>query len=150
MIEQETVEARVAACPPALQEIIREFQNVEPRERLEYLLEYAMDLPDLPARLHAARDSMEQVHECQAPVFLHTELEDGAPHIDLDIPVESPTVRGYGSILVKGLAGASVEAILQTPEDVYMLLGLHEAISPQRLRGLHALLVYIKRQVAAL
>jgi len=59
-------------------------------------------------------------------------------------------VRGYGSILVKGLAGASVEAILQTPEDVYMLLGLHEAISPQRLRGLHALLVYIKRQVAAL
>jgi len=70
-----------------------------------------MDLPDLPARLHAARDSMEQVHECQAPVFLHTELEDGAPHIDLDIPVESPTVRGYGSILVKGLAGASVEAI---------------------------------------
>ena len=34
-----------------------------------------------------------------------------------------------------------------TPEDVYMLLGLHEAITPQRLRGLHSLLVYMKRQV---
>jgi cysteine desulfuration protein SufE len=68
----------------------------------------------------------------------------------LDIPVEAPTVRGYGSILVSGLSGAPAEAVLAAPEDIYMLLGLHEAISPQRLRGLHALMVHIKRQVVAL
>ncbi len=141
---------RVAACPPALQGIIRDFQDVEPRERLEYLLEYAMDLPELPERLQGARDGMEQVHECQSPVFLHTEMANGRVWLFLDIPVEAPTVRGYGSILVSGLHGAEAEDILRTPEDVYMLLGLHEAISPQRLRGLHALLVYIKRQVVAL
>ena len=141
---------RVAACPPALQGIIRDFQDVEPRERLEYLLEYAMDLPELPARLQGARDAMEQVHECQSPVFLHTEMDNGRVWLFLDIPVEAPTVRGYGSILVSGLNGAEAEDILRTPEDVYMLLGLHEAISPQRLRGLHALMVYIKRQVVAL
>ncbi len=141
---------RVAACPPALQGIIRDFQDVEPRERLEYLLEYAMDLPELPDRLQGARDAMEQVHECQSPVFLHTEMDNGRVWLFLDIPVEAPTVRGYGSILVSGLNGAEAEDILRTPEDVYMLLGLHEAISPQRLRGLHALMVYIKRQVVAL
>ena len=141
---------RVAACPPALQGIIRDFQDVEPRERLEYLLEYAMDLPELPERLQGARDAMEQVHECQSPVFLHTEMDNGRVWLFLDIPVEAPTVRGYGSILVSGLNGAEAEDILRTPEDVYMLLGLHEAISPQRLRGLHALMVYIKRQVVAL
>lgn len=145
----ETIDEKVAACPPALQEIIHDFQSVEPRERLEYLLEYAIDLPDLPERLQAARDSMEQVPECQTPVFLQTEMGDDGLVIHLDIPRESPTVRGYGSILVSGLAGADREAVLRTPEDVYMLLGLHEAISPQRLRGLHALMIHIKRQVVA-
>ena len=109
-----------------------------------------MDLPELPDRLQGARDAMEQVHECQSPVFLHTEMDNGRVWLFLDIPVEAPTVRGYGSILVSGLNGAEAEDILRTPEDVYMLLGLHEAISPQRLRGLHALMVYIKRQVVAL
>jgi cysteine desulfuration protein SufE len=150
MVDDLSFDERVASCPVPLQEIIGEFQEVEPRERLEYLLEYAMDLPDLPERLHAARDGMEQVHECQSPVFLHTEMEGGRLQLYLDIPVEAPTVRGYGSILVSGLSGAPAEAVLAAPEDIYMLLGLHEAISPQRLRGLHALMVHIKRQVVAL
>ena len=111
------------------------------------MLEYAFDLPDLPDRLAARRDQMEQVHECQTPVFLFTEVNDGAVQFYLDIPPESPTVRGYAAILVEGLNGASPEAVLNTPEDVYILLGLHEAITPQRLRGLHSMLVYMKRQV---
>jgi cysteine desulfuration protein SufE len=149
-MEDATFEEKLALCPPLLQAIIEEFRAVEARERLEYLLEYAMDLPDLPPRLAAARDSMEQVHECQTPVFLHTEEADGAVHFFLDIPRESPTVRGYASILVSGFEGATRDEVLRTPEDVYMMLGLHEAISPQRLRGLHSLLIYMKRQVHAL
>lgn len=140
-------DTKVQACPEKLQSIIEEFRMVTPRERLEYLLEYSMDLPDLPDRLHAQRDQMEQVHECQTPVFLFTEIEDDRVQFHLDIPEESPTVRGYGAILVEGLNGAEPQAVLDTPDDVYHLLGLHEAITPQRLRGLHALMVYMKRQV---
>lgn len=147
---EETFEEKLALCPPRLQEIIEEFREVEPRERIEYLLEYAQELPDLPERLRAVRDSMEQVHECQTPVFLMTEPEDGSIRFYLDIPRESPTVRGYASILVSGFEGATPGEILRTPEDVYLMLGLHEAISPQRLRGLHALVTYMKRQVRAL
>ncbi|MEZ4662382.1 MAG: SufE family protein [Caldilineaceae bacterium] len=55
--------------PPRLQEIIAEFQEADPRDRMEYLLEYAMELPDLPARFAAQRDQMEQVHECQTQSF---------------------------------------------------------------------------------
>ena len=116
-------------------------------ERLDYLLEYALDLPDLPARLHDQRATMEQVHECQTPVFLHTELDNGQVAFFLDIPRESPTVRGYAGILVNGFAGATPQQVLDTPDDVYHLLGLQEVITPQRLRGLHALLSYMKRQV---
>ena len=145
-----TTEERIAACPEALQTIIAEFREVDARERLELLLEFAFDLPDLPARLTEKRDEMEQVHECQSPVFLHTELDGphrSAVHFYIDVPMEAPTVRGYAAILAEGLNGATPEAMLATPDDVYTLLGLHEAITPQRLRGLHALMRYMKRQV---
>lgn len=145
---------KIDHCPPALQTIIYEFRDASPQERLEMLLEFSDDLPPLPPRLHAQRDAMEQVHECQSPVFLHTELLGDAPNhqvaIHLDIPPEAPTVRGYASVLAEGLNHVSPAALLATPEDVYMLLGLHEAITPQRLRGLHALMVYMKRQVQRL
>jgi cysteine desulfuration protein SufE len=140
-------QAKVESCPPALQAIIAEFQEAEPRDRLEYLLEYAMDLPELPDRFQERRNDMEQVHECQTPVFLATELQNGHVHFFLEVPEESPTVRGYASILLAGFNDATPVAVLSTPEDVYLLLGLQDAISPQRLRGLHSLLVYMKRQV---
>lgn len=149
-MSDELTSANLAVCPPRLREIIEEFREVTPRERLDLLLEYSMDLPDLPPELEGARDSMEQVHECQTPVFLHTDLVDGKVQFALDIPPESPTVRGYASILSQGLNGATPEAVLATPDDAYLLLGLQEAISPQRIRGLHALLVHMKHQVAAL
>jgi cysteine desulfuration protein SufE len=140
---------KLDATPQRLRETVEEFQEATPRERIEYLLEYASNLPDLPPRLQEARDGMEQVHECQTPVFLHTEVEDGKVAFFLDIPRESPTVRGYASILAAGLDGATPDEVLATPEEYYLMLGLQEAITPQRLRGLHALLIYMKRQVRA-
>ena len=147
MSTESTLETKIEQCPASLQTIIAEFQEAAPRERLEYLLEYAMDLPDLPTRLEAKRDAMEQVHECQSPVFLHTELNNGKVEFFFDIPREAPTVRGYAGVLVEGLTGATPTEVLATPDDVYNLLGLQAAITPQRLRGLHALMQYMKRQV---
>ena len=147
MVSEITLQEKIAQCPPALQAIIEEFRAAPPRERMEYLIDYAMNLPPLPERYQAQRASLEQVHECQTPVFLATEIAADGVHFYLDIPPESPTVRGYAAILVEGLAGAAPAAVLATPDDVYMLLGLHEVITPQRVRGLHALLGYMKRQV---
>ena len=147
MTTELSLEEKIAACPPALQTLIEDFRMAEPRERLELLVEFAMELPDLPDRLMPLRNQMEQVHECQSPVFLYTEIEDDQVHFYFDIPREAPTVRGYAGVLAEGLDGASPAAVLATPPDVYMLLGLHEAITPQRLRGLHSLMIYMQRQV---
>jgi cysteine desulfuration protein SufE len=143
----ENESAKLAACPEKLRTTIDEFVTAAPRERLEYLLEFSDELPELPDHLLADRDAMEQVHECQSPVFLHTEFDDGHVHFLFDVPQEAPTVRGYAAILQEGFAGASPDEVLNAPEDIYRLLGLDEAISPLRLRGLHALMVYMKRQV---
>ena len=141
---------KIDECPPDLQMVIEEFRAVEPRERLELLVEFALELPDLPPRLQGLRDEMEQVHECMTAVFLHTEIEDGRVYFYFDIPREAPTVRGYAGALLEGLKGATPDEVLATPDNVYMLMKLHEAITPQRLRGIPALLGYMKRQVGKL
>jgi cysteine desulfuration protein SufE len=144
-----TVEEKIDRTPPPLREIIEDFRSMEPRERLESLLDFAMSMPDLPGFLHDARDQMEQVHECQTPIFVFADIEDAGVHVYIDVPKESPTVRGYAAIVQEGLESASPDTVLQTPDDIHYLLGLHEAISPQRLRGLHVLMAYLKRQVTA-
>jgi len=142
--------SKIDQLPSHLREIVDEFRSSTPRERLELLLEFSEDLPDLPDYLAEERTQLEQVHECQTPVFLFTELDGQAIHFHLDIPEESPTVRGYAAILAEGFDGSSPETILKAPDDIYHLLGLHEAVTPQRLRGLHALMLYMKRQVKKL
>ena len=133
------------ACPEALQEVIETFRDAAQEERLDMLLEYAMNLPDLPEELHSARDTMEQVHECQTPVFLLAMLRDGKVHYYLDVPREAPTVRGFAGFLYEGLNGAPPAAIVATPNDLYQQLGLHKVLSPLCLRGLTALLSRMKR-----
>lgn len=139
-----------AALPENLQEIVETFQEAAPRDRLELLIEFAESMPDLAPELHAARDTMEQVHECQSPVFLRTRLEEGRIFYDLDVPREAPTVRGFAGILHQGLNGATPQQIEAVPLDLYEALGLNEVLSSQRVRGMTALLSYMKRNAQKL
>jgi cysteine desulfuration protein SufE len=131
--------------PPRLEEIVDEFRWAEGREKLELLLEYSRQMPELPERLRAARDTMEQVHECMTPVFVLAEREDQGLHYYFDIPQEAPTVRGYAGVLGLGLEGAQPEEVLQIPGNFYEEMGLQDVLTPRRLNGAHAMLAYLKR-----
>ena len=130
--------------PDRLQEIVEEFGELEGQDKLVLLLEYSEKMPSLPDWLNKDTN-MEQVHECMTPVFVHAEQENGGMHFYFDVPPESPTVRGYAAILGEGLYGAPPEQIVNIPSDFYYQMGLHKVLTQQRLRGITAILAYLKR-----
>ena len=138
------------ALPAQLAEIVEDFASAPPRDRLEMLLEYSQMLPPLPARLAEHPERLEPVPECQSPLFVATELDDGRVRIHADAPPESPTTRGFAGILHAGLDGLSPDEVLSVPGDVTARLALAEVVSPLRLRGATALLARIQRQVREL
>jgi cysteine desulfuration protein SufE len=134
--------------PATLSEIREEFLALGQRERLTLLLEFANELPELPERYADHPDLLERVEECQAPVYLFVEVDDDEiVHLFVTAPREAPTTRGFASILVQGLDGLSVAQVLAVPDDFAGTIGLAEAISPLRLRGMSALFARTKRQV---
>lgn len=141
----------MSTIPAELTEIVEEFTEVPEADRLELLLEYSRELPELPARLAEHPELFEQVVECQSPLFLVVEVSDADAHpvsLFFSAPPEAPTTRGFASVLAAGLDGKDAAAILAVPDDMPQQLGLTRALSPLRMRGMTAMLGRIKRQIA--
>jgi cysteine desulfuration protein SufE len=132
--------------PAALAEVVSDFQDVQGQDKLQLLLEFADELPPLPANLEQA--AMEPVPECQSPLYLDVDASD-RDHVRLyfSAPAEAPTTRGFAAILAAGLDEQSADDILAVPDDFYTELGLAALISPLRLRGMSAMLARIKRRL---
>ena len=144
------------ALPSALAAIVDDFQALTEPERLQLLLEFSEGLPELPDRLKDHPELLEQVVECQSPLFLtiETEKNDDGPaaaavRLFFKAPAEAPTTRGFAGVLHEGLDGLTAGEILSVPDDMPELLGLTRAITPLRMRGMTAMLGRIKRKVAA-
>jgi cysteine desulfuration protein SufE len=136
----------MTAMPAPLAEVVSDFQDVQGQDKLALLLEFANELPALPADLEEA--AMEPVPECQSPLFLHVDAADpGKVRLYFSAPAEAPTTRGFAAILAAGLDKQSVDDILAVPDDFYSELGLAKLISPLRLRGMSAMLARIKRRL---
>ncbi|MDV8054013.1 MULTISPECIES: SufE family protein [unclassified Rhodococcus (in: high G+C Gram-positive bacteria)] len=136
----------MSALPESLAEIVEDFAAVEGQDKLQLLLEFSRELPSLPD--HLAQDAMEPVPECQSPLFLSVDAGDPARvRLYFSAPPEAPTTRGFASILAQGLDGLGAQEILDVPDDFYSALGLSDAVSPLRLRGMSAMLARIKRHL---
>jgi cysteine desulfuration protein SufE len=134
--------------PDSLAEIRDDFLDLEVKERLQLLLEFSNELPELPERYRDHPDLFERVEECQSPIFIVVEVDaDQAVHLFATAPAEAPTTRGFASILVQGIDGLSASQVLELADDYPSMLGLTAAVSPLRIRGMTAMLARIKRQV---
>jgi cysteine desulfuration protein SufE len=138
------------SMPENLANVVDDFAAAPMELRIELLVEHAESVPPLPAHLLDHPELLEQVEECQTPFFLATEVDDDRRvQVWFDCPPEAPTTRGFAGILATGLNGATVEEVLAVPDDFHYTMGLADAISPLRLRGMDAILARLKRQLEA-
>ncbi|MFV2145746.1 MULTISPECIES: SufE family protein [Isoptericola] len=133
--------------PAQLAEIREDFLALTEPDRLQLLLEFSRELPELPERYALAPGLLEKVEECQSPVRAFAELDDGVVHFYASAPQEAPTTRGFASILAQGLSGLTAQQVLDVPEEFPLQLGLTRAVSALRLNGMAGMLTRAKRQV---
>lgn len=136
--------------PAKLAEIIDDFQDLTEPDRLQLLLDFSRELPALPERYSEHPELLEQVVECQSPLFLTMEIGEAPErrvHLFFSAPPEAPTTRGFAGVLLEGLDGLPAAEVLAVPDDVPDRLGLTRAITPLRMRGMSAMLGRIKRKI---
>lgn len=139
-----------------LEKVIAEFSELDGREKLELLLDYASSLPPLPAE-YAASKAEQRVHECQTPVYLWVKLgpangsPGGAKPVELiaEVAEEAPTVKGFVSVLADAVRGCPADEVLAIRDDLLDRLGLAEVLGIMRARGLRAIVEHVKRNVVA-
>lgn len=129
-----------------LTDVIELFSEAEPDVRLQLLLEYADRLPMLPEALWKDRDAgLNRVPECQSPVYLFLEHEDGRTRMFADAPAEAPTVRGFVSVLVDLVDGSDTASVANLPLDLLSRLGIAPLLGMMRTQGLNAILFRVRR-----
>lgn len=136
-----------SVLPASLAEIRDEFLELDESDRLELLLEFSNELPAVPERYADHPELTERVAECQSPVYIVVDVDDGVVQMHATAPAEAPTTRGFASILAQGITGLSVADVLAIPDDFPQTIGLTRVVSPLRIGGMTGMLMRAKRQV---
>lgn len=135
----------------SIEKLIRRFRAADRATRLEALLDASRRLPPLPDHLATASDRERyRITECQTPVFLWLDRDDGRFRIQADVPRESPTVRGFVSLLVGALDDTPLEQAAALPADLLHAMGLDETLGMMRSQGLGAIVERVRRGAARL
>lgn len=131
-----------------LDEYAAELDELDATEKLEWLVEFADQLPDISSdRASAPFPETCRVQECQTPVHLWVDVNQGKVHLEADVPKKSPTVRGLVALVVVGLQGESVEAVDKLPDDLVSALGLSSALGMTRQQGFRGVVARLKQAV---
>jgi cysteine desulfuration protein SufE len=133
-----------------LERIVGEFADLDSREKLELLVDFANGLPPLSAEYQDRKTREDRrVHECQTPVFLWTEADGGEARLVAEVAPEAPTVKGFVAILAEAVAGRPVAEAADLPEDMLERMGLAEVLGILRARGLRSIVARVGRGFAA-
>jgi cysteine desulfuration protein SufE len=132
-----------------LDELIGEFADLDGREKLELLVDFANGLPALPPE-YEARKAVEdrRVHECQTPVFLWMEIDGGTARLVAEVAPEAPTVKGFVAVLAAAVNGRPAADVAAISDDILERMGLAEVLGILRTRGLRAIVARVKRGFA--
>jgi len=134
-----------------LADAVAEFDDLDGREKLELLVDYAAGLPPLDPEHEARKAAAEgRIHECQTPVFMWPETAaDGSAILVADVAAEAPTVKGFVAILAAAVQGRPVAEAAAIPDDFVDRIGLADVLGILRARGLRAITARVRRGFGA-
>ena len=130
--------------------IVDEFSDLDGREKLELLIDFANRLPPLSAAYQVLRDKdAGRVHECQTPVYLWPEVNADGMSLIAEVAEEAPTVKGFVSMLAEAVAGRPQAEAVDLPDNLLERIGLTDVLGMMRSRGLQAITGRVRRELAA-
>ncbi len=133
-----------------LDALVEEFADLDRRERLEMLLDFAEQIPPLPSEYAAKRDAGEdRVPECQTPTWLWVVRDGERVRIFGDVAPEAPTVKGFLGAMIACCDRSRPADLVAIRSNVVQRLGLVEALGMTRMRGLNAIWHRIQKGAAA-
>ncbi len=132
---------------PALSDVIDLFAVTEDASKLELLVDFGERLPALPPSYHHLRDAgQHMIHECQSPVFMLVQVQEGIVRIHGDVPREAPIARGFVALLREVFDGVTAANVKDSPPDLLNALGIRELLTLQRRGGLSAIHRHLIRE----
>lgn len=133
------------AVPPRLEQVLRRFASLGREEKMAALVSYARKLEPLPERFAALPDEGHTVPECQTPLRLFSEVDDGMLHFFADINArQSPTVAAFLAIVFGAVNGEPPATTLAIPPDFVRTVMASIGLGTREV-GLEAIVARLKR-----
>lgn len=133
------------AVPPRIEQVLRRFASLGREEKMAALVSYARKLEPLPERFQALADDGYSVPECQTPVRIFPEQQDGRLHFYVDINArQSPTVAAFLSIVLGAVNGEPPTTTLAIPPDFVRTVMQSIGLGTREV-GLEAIVARLKR-----
>lgn len=137
------------SIPPAIEKVLRRFQSLGREEKMAALVSYARKLEPLPERYRDVQDEAFAVPECQTPVRLFPEIEDGRIRFHADIDArQSPTVAAFLSIVFQAVNGEPPATTLAIPPDFVRTVMQSVGLGTREV-GLEAIVARLQRYARA-
>ena len=96
--------------PSSLAEIADDFRSASNDLKLALLLEFSDELPALPERYAGHLDHLERVDECQSPLFLTVEVDEGASLEQRELEVVARRTEVVGDLGERARQGSLARA----------------------------------------
>lgn len=134
-----------------LDELVGEFADLDGRDKLHLLVDFANGLAPLTPEYEARKASEDRrIHECQTPVFLWMESDEGRARLVAEVAEEAPTVKGFVAALAQAVDGRPIAEAAALSDDLLDRMGLASVLGMLRSRGLRSIIARVKREFAAL
>ena len=131
--------------PPRIEQVLRRFRTLGREEKMAALVSYAKKLEPVPERFLEMPAHGFSVPECQTPVRIFPELENGRLRFYADIDRrQSPTVAAFLSIVLGAVNGEPPATTLAIPPDFVRTVMQSIGLGTREV-GLEAIVARLKR-----